>query len=504
MIEKSKEQQDIYVLNPGYCIKEDKKRAIIFQKSIDPVQDKGITDILAFMHPVYAIILSFFDGRSKLCKVIEKLSNFLKLEKSTIYNLISPLLENEKDLHFQYDGTHFHLPKKILIKKNDIEAVEKYDIRKFFIPKKDLDFKCWRLFYPLDILFVINTICVTNCIYCYADRRNIMNCQIPFERLQELIQEAKRIGIRSFDLTGGEVFLYPEWERLLKDLVSNGFTPYISTKMPISSKVIEKLKNIGIKSIQISIDSIVKEELISILRVNDDYYEKLIKTLKNLDESGIEIYTNTQIININKSSIEILIDFLRTLKNIKRINVGAAGFSLYNDSEYLNIRTDLKSVERIESFFNNLKREAGDKIEINFSGYLSANSYYADEKEKDKEFSKRARCSGNFYALIILPNGQVTICEELYFNPAFIIGDLNKNSIEEVWNSEQAISLYKLSKDLIKPGSACKSCNQFDECHQFKGVCWKEVLYAFGDENWSYPDHRCPKAPKPHRIFYLE
>jgi radical SAM protein with 4Fe4S-binding SPASM domain len=504
MIERSKEQDDIYVLNPGYGIRQDKKRAIIFQGSIDPVQDKETTDILALMHPVYAIILSFFDGQSKLGKVIEKLSNFLKLEKSTIYNLVSPLLENEKDLHFQYDGTHFHLPKKILIKKNDIDAVEKYDIRKFFIPKKDLDFQSWRLFYPLDILFVINTICVTNCIYCYADRRNIMNCQIPFERLRELIQEAKKIGIRSFDLTGGEVFLYPGWEKLLKELVSNGFIPYISTKMPLSSKVIEKLKNLGIKSIQISIDSIVKEELISILSFKDDYYEKLIKTFKTLDEKGIEIYTNTQVSNINKNSIERLIDFLLKLKNIKRINIGAAGFSLYNDSEYLNLRADLKSVERIDNFVNNLKKEAGNKIEINFSGYLSANSYYADEKEKEKEFSKRARCSGNFYALIILPNGQVTICEELYFNPAFIIGDLNKNSIEEVWNSEKALMLYKLSKDSIRPESACKACNQFDECHQFKGVCWKEILYAYGHENWDYPDPRCPKAPKPHRIFYLE
>ena len=500
----SQEQQEIYILNPGYGIRQDKKRAIIFRRSIDPVQDKEITDILALIHPVYAIILSFFDGKSKLNKVIEELAGFLKLEKTNVYKLIFPLLENDDKLNFQYDGNHFHLPQKILIKKCDKKIVEKYDIRQFFIPKKDLDFKSWRLFYPLDIIFMVNTVCLTNCIYCYADRRKIMNCQIPFERLRELIQEAKKIGMRSFDLTGGEVFLYPEWEKLLKELVSNGFTPYISTKIPIGTDIIEKLKEIGIKSIQISIDSIVKDELIRILRVKDDYYEKLLKTLENLSNSGIEIYTNTQVTNINKGSIESLIQYLRKLKTIKRVAVGMAGFSLYNDINYFNFRSDIESVNRIESFINSLKNNPENEIEYNFPGYLSPDKYYGNEMDKQKKFNERARCSGNFYALIILPNGQVTICEELYYNPAFIIGDLNKNSIEEVWNSEKALRLYKLSKDSIKPESACKSCNQFDECHQFKGVCWKEILYAYGDENWDYPDPRCPKAPEPHRIFYLE
>lgn len=26
--------------------------------------------------------------------------------------------------------------------------------------------------------------------------------------------------------------------------------------------------------------------------------------------------------------------------------------------------------------------------------------------------------------------------------------------------------------------------------------CWAEILKAYGDENWDYPDPRCIKAPK--------
>ena len=27
-------------------------------------------------------------------------------------------------------------------------------------------------------------------------------------------------------------------------------------------------------------------------------------------------------------------------------------------------------------------------------------------------------------------------------------------------------------------------------------VCWKMVMYAYGKQNWDYPDPRCPEAPK--------
>ncbi len=501
---KNKKQKDVYILNPAYGLRADKKRVIIFQKSIDPITDKETTDILTFIHPIYAIILSLFNARDKLYEVIERLSKLLRMDKPVIYNLISPLLENEGELVFDYDNQHFHLPKKLLIKNKDNLVMEDIDVRQFFIPKKDLDFDSWRLYYPIDILLMINSLCLTDCIYCYADVRKKMDCQIPIGRFRELIIEARTLGIRSFDLTGGEIFLYSHWEEFLKELVLNNFKPYISTKVPIDLGIINKLKDIGINNIQISIDSLVKEELVKILGVKEDYCEKIIETLKNLDENGFEIYTNTQMTNINENSIEKLVNYLSGLKNIKRINVGAAGFSLYNKVEYTKFSATLESVKRTENFMNNLKEKLGDHINISFSGYLSADKYLSLEERNEKKFNERARCSGNFYAIIILPDGRVTICEELYYHPAFILGDLKTQSIEEVWNSERALELYRLSKESIKDESVCKACDEFDSCHQFKGVCWKEILYAYGYDNWDYPDPKCPKAPKPYRIFYIE
>jgi radical SAM protein with 4Fe4S-binding SPASM domain len=494
-------QEDIYVFNPDYFLKLDKNRVLITRRSSDP----RISDFSGFVHPVYAILLSLFDGEKELGRVITAAASILKKESAIISNIISPLLENEKTLYFHFDGRDFSFPARLLVRKSNGYPYEKLNPESFFIPKKDLDFDTWRLNTPLDALFIINTRCVTDCVYCYADRRRSMDCEIPIDRLKELIQEARELQMRYINISGGELFLYKHWEVLLSELLTNGLVPYISTKCPINERTINKLKDMGLKKIQVSIDSIMPEELTRMLRVKPDYSVRLMETLKNLDEKGFEIFTNTQITSTNDGNISQLLDFLLSLKNIKRINMGAAAFSLYlGESKFKEYRANLEKLEQLKMRLEDLKKQYWGDITINFSGYSDKNGVIDKApEEKKKSFGERARCSGNFYSFTILPDGKVTICEELYWHPKFIIGDLSKQSIKEVWNSKPALELYNISRDMIKDESPCKTCPEFDPCHKTKGVCWKEVLYAYGEENWDYPDPKCPYAVKPIREYYF-
>jgi len=332
-----------------------------------------------------------------------------------------------------------------------------------------------------------------------------MDCEIPLERLEELIREARKLDMRTFDITGGELFLYKYWEELLAEVLSNGFVPYISTKYPIDLEILNKLKNLGIKKIQISIDSIIKNELITMLDVTENYYHKLLLTLKELDKDDFEIHTNTQVNSQNQENIHLLLDYLLSLKNIKRMNISAAGYSIYKGEEnYLVYKPDLEHVKKIESTVNDLKAKYENTIDINFSGYIEKSGLIDKTfEEKKRDFMSRSRCSANFYSFVILPDGKVTICEELYWHPQFIIGDLTKQSIEEVWNSKRALELYNISREMARDESECKTCDEFESCHRYKGVCWKEVLYAYGYENWDYPDPKCPYARKPTIKYYL-
>ena len=97
--------------------------------------------------------------------------------------------------------------------------------------------------------------------------------------------------------------------------------------------------------------------------------------------------------------------------------------------------------------------------------------------------------------MVLLPDGKVTICEQMYWKPQFIIGDLTKNTITKVWNSERALELSFPKKENLKDGNVCKTCKIYDECTSFLNKCFADVIKAYGDENWNYPDPRCIKAP---------
>ena len=101
----------------------------------------------------------------------------------------------------------------------------------------------------------------------------------------------------------------------------------------------------------------------------------------------------------------------------------------------------------------------------------------------------------NLDGFVVLPDGQVTVCEGLYWHKEFIIGDISKMSIMDIWNSDNARMLTKMPQELIPEDSACRTCKEYDECRKYRGICWKYVLEAYGDEHPFYPDPRCPYAP---------
>ncbi|MDE6803647.1 MAG: SPASM domain-containing protein [Muribaculaceae bacterium] len=97
--------------------------------------------------------------------------------------------------------------------------------------------------------------------------------------------------------------------------------------------------------------------------------------------------------------------------------------------------------------------------------------------------------------IFILPDGKVSVCEQLYWHPEFIIGDLTENTIEQIWQSTKALNIFSMSKSQFRLGSKCSQCNFADKCISDKRRCVVKVMKAYGRDNWDYPDPRCVFAP---------
>ena len=125
-------------------------------------------------------------------------------------------------------------------------------------------------------------------------------------------------------------------------------------------------------------------------------------------------------------------------------------------------------------------------------------------EERMDNYNNRSMCTGNVCSFYILPDGKVTICEQTYWHPYFILGDVTKNSIMDVWNSEKALNLYNIKQSEIRDSSVCKKCKQFESCRRGKGACWRMTIQAYGDENYDFPFPDCPYAPKVTKPFYID
>lgn len=489
-----------YILNPGYKIKKDENCFIIFNRDA-AANDELLDDISVTIHPLIAIFISMFDGVTPTKKIIANYSDFTSTRPEKIEKMLKGFLSKET-IHFDYDDDHFHLPKNILVKNNgNNENLKDVNLEKYLIPYKKSMNESRRLNYPLDILMIINFTCLTDCVYCYADRRKKAYSPLSTNRIIEIIREAKSLEMRSFDFSGGEFFLHKDWKIIAKELRNNEFTPYLSTKIPIDVDSIKFLKDIGINTIQISLDSIDSDELIKMLNVDANYYSLMMHTIENLEKYGMKIRTNSQMTRFNEKGFKKLLDFLIGLPHIDRVTFGAAGYSLYkSQEEFFNYRPSLKAIKNFQKYADTIKLKTD--IPITVSGYIEKRNEDAQAK-----FDERATCSGNFTSMIILPNGEVTVCEMIYWHGDYIIGDLRRQSILEVWKSKKAKNLSKYNKSKAnKNKSICANCSEEElkRCREEMGICWVDQVAAYGSDSYHMPDPKCPKAPNTDLINWLE
>lgn len=499
---------EYYKLNEYYSLFYDEKRVLLHAPQ-NQFQEDGIaeTSFESKIHPAYAIILSFFDGSKNLKATLRDVSEHINMSETEILQAIKPLIENNERVWIEYDNSLFVFPKNTILKNSNKSKREITDLKKYDFSEVDI-FSRRNFIGPTEIQILINTNCVTDCIYCYVDNRKKNNGIFPISRLKELIFEAKSLGVSNFDISGTELFLYKYWYEFLETLTSVGYKPYLSTKIPIKEQEIIKLKHLGFERFQFSIDSIDSSKILKINRVKDDnYILKIRDSISNFTKHGFKLRVNIVITKYNDSIEEIVkvLNFLKGFSSVYEVSLNPAGRSIYKgESEFNNFKMSLESYNKIENYFNNSKNIEDYNFNIIVSGLNAKERYLQDIELKKSEFGSRIYCSANLSKIHILPDGNVSICDQLYWNENFIIGNVFNESIKDVWNSSKAQELNILKRTDFSDKSACKTCTDFESCRNGLGVCYSEVLQAYGEENWDFPDPSCPNAPKPFYSLYHE
>lgn len=485
------DKSEILYLNPNYLVRHDETRSLLCARNErEGIYSKGF---FSFIHPHYAELLTLFDGENTIEEVISK-SYLGKKFGNGVMEFIEQLIENPSPFSTEGYGTKFVFPINLLLCKKGDTPIEK-GVNSCDFSFQELDFKTQKLSFPLYLTLMVNTICYTDCIYCYADCRKRKKRQIPIEKIMELFDEIEQNPILDFTIMGGEFFMEEHWELILSRLHQLKLYPTISTKIPISEDVIKRLHALGVEKLQISLDSINPKVLHRLLGVDGErYLSNMQRTLSLLKEYGIQVKVNSLFTNYN-DDVAGLHDLLGFLSNysVYSVTVIPAGFSMYKPLDYMPSR---EAIERIKEYVKSMK--SNYDFSLSMASELPKECMEGIPSQKEKYFSNRSLCTGNLWQAFIMPNGDVTFCEGTMSHPAFVLGNMCQKSFKDVWKAPMPHLLNQKNYQ----DSVCGSCPEFEDCHLKKGVCWKYIIQGYGGENVYYPDPRCPKAPKVNNRIY--
>ncbi len=436
------------------------------------------------LRPSEAIIIALLDGQRTLGDVGRLWGELTERDEDIGHSEVEALVTKLTTNSFKEANL------LVSVSESNRGKVVQYDPNTFVISKEKLNFSDRRLRVPYKVTYLPTMFCPQKCVYCYAKtyptrEQNLLG----IDRLREIIAELAALGVDRIQMSGGDAMAHPQIFDILEMIVGFGMGVDLPTKLGVSYAQAKRLYDLGIDTIQVSLDSSDPETLDFMVGVKN-YNKRVLQCLDELRMANIRVRINCVATPHNLSTLGPLIDFIGKYENIFRLTFSPYARSIWHHQEGLflsddDIKTIKEQVERRAGLYPHLL------IAVGGNGAVAP----MDPHQRVEEWKNRGQCTGNRDGFVILPDGKVTVCEELYDHPEFIIGDLTRQSVMEMWDSAEAWNLIRPDQTSV-PSGPCRTCSTFEECHSGQGICWRDTLKGYGWDKHYYPDLRCPKAPE--------
>jgi len=332
---------------------------------------------------------------------------------------------------------------------------------------------------PLNVSFEVTSKCNLRCQHCYANAGDACEGEMPTERVLRFIDELAEMKIFSIAISGGEPMTRKDIFKIISRCIKNDIGTMLSTNGTlITRQKARKLKDLGLRTAQVSVDSIDP-------KIHDEFrgvkgaHRRAMRGLRYLLEAGIpNVRVATVASKLNFNEIPSLVDYLDKL-----------GVSHQRILRFLPIgrgktREDLALAnEEIKQLLGVLKKkeEESGKIIIDFSDAF--NPPVVDRPTH--------ACTGGVLWCAVNPKGYVVPCT--YLNSLEVALELKAETImnkdfKDIWKN------YELFKTLRDPRlflkGKCGNCEYKSTCG---GGC-RASAYAYTKEILA-PDPHCRYEP---------
>jgi radical SAM protein with 4Fe4S-binding SPASM domain len=268
-----------------------------------------------------------------------------------------------------------------------------------------------------EITIEINQRCLNQCLFCSSNSHPNASYSMPFDTIQEILNDIVQFSINEVSISGGEPFLHDDLHRILNLLQNKGlktrlYTSGITEKNGAKSSIekcdLEIIKNH--KNILIIFNlPHTDRDIFDYLTGDNGNYNIAIQSLKNCIESGFRVEVHTVPLKQNICDVESFIKSLADLgvKQVSFLRFVPQGRGREHEetltptieelkdfsNEILRIKQTLKDVEirmgiPFTNFgFQNKKCNAGEsKLIIRYDGLVFPCEAYKGNCRNDSVF----------------------------------------------------------------------------------------------------------------------
>ena len=330
--------------------------------------------------------------------------------------------------------------------------------------------------------------CNLTCDFCSVSANEYgFDEELSLERLNEIITEATQLGLKELHISGGE----PSLRKDLEDIIAHAksldlHTRIITNGFKLPRQRIEKLRDVGLDDIMISIDGF--RETHNKFRGNRYSFDRAIEVVKNSVDVGFNTRVSTVVYQEN---IEEIAPFLAWIDRYG-IDIYSAflGSPLGRGREF---RLDsIISAAEWRAFCRSIN-ETIDAYDIQADVVLEQGFQYADGIKVDRSVlnGRGTGCATlleSYDFLILRSDGNIFQCV-FFVKEGRSIGSVAEAGLRDVLVKAREEAIYE---KFTKPRDACVSCSQQEECGT--GCPGYAYLYT-GD--WLKTDPRCDKKINP-------
>ncbi len=259
--------------------------------------------------------------------------------------------------------------------------------------------------YIYSVKLEINDYCDLECKGCYVPKGEL---EISFETIARLLDDIKSSGIR-LEILGGEPLLHPDIVKIVDYAHNQAKCPFITlytNGIPATKEISRELKEAGLDAPIVSLVSHKKD-------VHDEFtgkagsWEKTIKGIMNLADTGLKVYTFTPIHTLNFKDVEKIYDFVKNELGVSAL------------------------------FYQYIPQIKEDPLMIDPNTWHAIKRWVLMEKSrKQMEFVRKffmltgSACSGGNFVLTVKADGSVQPCPFIYDLP---LGNIYKDNIWSIY-----------------------------------------------------------------------